>query len=477
MYRSSSNNASKYDHVKEMNPSKRVRNVVTATDHEELKKAYTFVLQEDDDCNNNEDQQQQEQLIATAHKNNNNNNNNNNTTWQERMVQKYHSHLYKSHVIADFSQQTKKHPNNIGLRWRIKAEVENGKGFETCGNKHCPCYYQGIGDYFHDHCTSANNAATSACSNPHHDNHTNRVNYDDILNAYNELPLESEFDVSKKWSNMKKKCVEEVIRWKKSAENRKALWIYQKQQVPDPVTTTTYCEREEKQRLQFIPHGLGLFDYTVHFSYREHNEYKEELVQLKLCLRCAPKLFYGKGGVLGALNARRKNQSKDDSINKHRGNDQEMKDSSYSSSSSSSSSSSGGSGSTHHAQKYNQEEGAEHEFQDYTRTIEKKKKKEKSRKKEKKRKHHYKEGKQKRRRKDYSTTSSKSEKERKKKYNKDMDLLDNDDNADVDLSQSQQPTNNSCKKEDNNEEKDAIESEKMLLSDLDHSLQRSKAGG
>jgi len=56
------------------------------------------------------------------------------------MVRRYHSHLYKTHVIADFSKYETP-SSQIGLRWRTEAEVSSGMGVDTCGNKHCPCYY------------------------------------------------------------------------------------------------------------------------------------------------------------------------------------------------------------------------------------------------------------------------------------------------------------------------------------------------
>ena len=70
-----------------------------------------------------------------------------------------------------------------------------------------------------------------------------------------------------------------------------------------------HLHEREIERLTKIPNGLGIYDYEVHFSYLEHGETKEELVKLKLCLRCAPKIFHGKGGVLGAREAREKNAS------------------------------------------------------------------------------------------------------------------------------------------------------------------------
>ncbi len=123
--------------------------------------------------------------------------------------------------------------------------MSSGKGDETCGNKHCSCYYD----------------------------------------------------------NERKRTIADVKAWKDNPDHSKILNRYFQS-----------CERNghdknesELQRLEKVPHGLGLFDYEVHFAYEEHGEKKEELVNLKLCLRCAPKLFFvGKGYALGARAAREK---------------------------------------------------------------------------------------------------------------------------------------------------------------------------
>jgi len=52
--------------------------------------------------------------------------------WQERMVKRYHDHLYKEYALADLSV-----PGRIGLRWRTRDEVVSGRGDRTCGNKRC----------------------------------------------------------------------------------------------------------------------------------------------------------------------------------------------------------------------------------------------------------------------------------------------------------------------------------------------------
>lgn len=59
------------------------------------------------------------------------------STWQERMVHRYHEHLYKDFVLADLTRASR---GQVGLRWRTHAEVQAGKGSESCGNKHCPSH-------------------------------------------------------------------------------------------------------------------------------------------------------------------------------------------------------------------------------------------------------------------------------------------------------------------------------------------------
>ena len=68
---------------------RRQENIITPADYEELNKAYQFVLPTD--------------ATTKASK------------WQDRMVEKYHSQLYKSHVLADM---TRYQLSQIGLRWR-----------------------------------------------------------------------------------------------------------------------------------------------------------------------------------------------------------------------------------------------------------------------------------------------------------------------------------------------------------------------
>jgi len=135
---------------------------------------------------------------------------------------------------------------------RTEKEVTSAKGFGTCGNKHCPCYF---------------------------------VN------------------------SAKKKTTEEVVQWKAIPSNNRILDEYS---VSCENANEESNEESELQRLEHVPSGLGLYDYEVHFAYVEQGANKEELVKLKLCLRCAPKLFYGKGDALGARMARDRNREEED---------------------------------------------------------------------------------------------------------------------------------------------------------------------
>lgn len=99
---------------------RKVRQVISAADHAEFEKHYSFVMP------------------STS-------NSNKSTCWQDRMVQHYHSHLDKEYVLADLTTR----PGQVGLRWRTQDEVKRGKGQETCGNKHCPSYQQQQEQYAH----------------------------------------------------------------------------------------------------------------------------------------------------------------------------------------------------------------------------------------------------------------------------------------------------------------------------------------
>jgi protein FRA10AC1 len=89
--------------------TRQLRHLNSAADHAELERHYTF-------------------LPPSS---------NAKTCWQDRMVQHYHSHLYREYVLADLTR-----PGQVGLRWRTQEEVKRGKGDVTCGNKQCPSYQQ-----------------------------------------------------------------------------------------------------------------------------------------------------------------------------------------------------------------------------------------------------------------------------------------------------------------------------------------------
>lgn len=101
---------SSYSHramiASDKNHKRRIVQITSNTDRAELNRHYTF--------------------LPDAQRND---------TWQSRVVQQYHSHLYKEYVLADLTR-----PGQVGLRWRTRSEVKVGKGHTTCGNKHCPSY-------------------------------------------------------------------------------------------------------------------------------------------------------------------------------------------------------------------------------------------------------------------------------------------------------------------------------------------------
>lgn len=150
------------------------------------------------------------------------------STWQERMVHRYHEHLYKDYVLADLTRASHK---QVGLRWRTQTEVEAGKGSESCGNKHCPSHQQ-------------------------------------------VTTMDGEFE-------------------------KEALSLYSK---GDSVTQS---EREERAMLKKLPYGIMLTNFEVPFTYQEDTQNKTELVKLRLCARCAPRLFVSKGEASPSIAARR----------------------------------------------------------------------------------------------------------------------------------------------------------------------------
>jgi protein FRA10AC1 len=109
----------------------KVKNIVCEADHQTLRESYSFLPPTTSSSTSlslsqpqPQPQQNKEQSnlpIFTS-------------TWQDRMVQSYHDHLYKEYALADLSRGP---GQQIGLRWRTKQEVIDGRGERTCGNKHC----------------------------------------------------------------------------------------------------------------------------------------------------------------------------------------------------------------------------------------------------------------------------------------------------------------------------------------------------
>jgi len=226
-----------YDARQQQRRRRKQQNICTAHDYAELLQAYRFIPPDDDDDAADAAAAATSGATSSASPP---------STWQDRMARRYESHLYREFVLADL---TRYKTAQIGLRWRTKDEVTSGKGFDTCGNKHCPSYRVG-GDSSLD-IEAARRAALSRTSQ-------------DAVRLYN-------MDASRNSSRHNEEKGE---------------------------------EEQEEARLSNLPNGCGLADYEVPFSYTERDVRRVELVKLRLCLRCAPMLFYGRGGAIGAKRAR-----------------------------------------------------------------------------------------------------------------------------------------------------------------------------
>ena len=102
--------------------SSRFKNVVSAADRAVLEERYEFVPS-----------QQPPQGPTTSTSNATNPPTTTSaTTGQDRMVQRYQEGLYREYALADLSR-----PGQLGLRWRTRPEVMNGRGERSCGNKRC----------------------------------------------------------------------------------------------------------------------------------------------------------------------------------------------------------------------------------------------------------------------------------------------------------------------------------------------------
>ena len=256
-------------------PRRNVKNVVTDADYAELDRHYRFVLDEKKNENENDDN---DNKIVTAndskqkprkknfHDDDNDDDDDHHhhhhvdsssqrlpassstrprqsTTWQERMVQRYHEHLYKDYVLADLTRVQR---GQIGLRWRTAQEVQSGKGSTSCGNKHCVSHTK--------------TTTTTTTTNQKKDTMVERGNVRNV---------------------MKQQSTDR----KNDADGESILVVrqYQNQQ--------PRSEEDEVQLLQSLPPGALQTDFEVPFSYSEQGKAKTELVKLRLCARCAPLLF------------------------------------------------------------------------------------------------------------------------------------------------------------------------------------------
>lgn len=110
--------------------ARKIKNVVSAADHAAMHEHYSFLPPESNtkskrrsnrDVDGDVDGNHCKKWPITGE-----------SSWQERMVAKYHEHLFKEFALADLSV-----PGRIGLRWRTREEVLSGRGERTCGNKRC----------------------------------------------------------------------------------------------------------------------------------------------------------------------------------------------------------------------------------------------------------------------------------------------------------------------------------------------------
>jgi protein FRA10AC1 len=199
------------------------------------------------------------------------------STWQERMVQHYHSHLYKEYVLADLSRVlTGKNGRGgpVGLRWRTADEVKDGKGFQTCGNLAC-CHANKADDEYTRRVRSALGVgvAENGGSIP--------------LGVV--LPSEEGSSAIEKYLQS---CEREERKSTKKEQKRKRRKVSKSKRDDDEYLSNKQ-EAKEQKRISRLSYGLGLHDYEVDFAYVEQNQKKRELVKVRLCLRCAPLIFDG----------------------------------------------------------------------------------------------------------------------------------------------------------------------------------------
>lgn len=222
------------------------------SDYAQLRKHFQFVLPDNNDASTSEQKY--------------------GTTWQQRMVQHYHSHLYKEYVLADLSRVltgSNGRGGPVGLRWRTAVEVKEGKGFQTCGNLACRHAKKSDEEY--------NRKVRSALGMGVAENGGSVPT--GVL-----LPNDEDSQVIERYLQS---CEREERKNERKGRKRKRLENDERNDV------SKRQEGKEQKRLSRLPYGLGLHDYEVDFAYVEQNQKKRELVKVRLCLRCAPLIFDG----------------------------------------------------------------------------------------------------------------------------------------------------------------------------------------
>ncbi|EGG23558.1 hypothetical protein DFA_05691 [Cavenderia fasciculata] len=89
------------------------------SDHQVLRDNHQFIRDDEEDANDQEN-------------------------WEKQLAKKYYDRLFKEYAIIDLSQYK---TGQIGLRWRVEAEVISGKGQFMCANVKCTCNDDSLNSY------------------------------------------------------------------------------------------------------------------------------------------------------------------------------------------------------------------------------------------------------------------------------------------------------------------------------------------
>jgi len=223
------------------------------------------------------------------------------STWQDRMVQHYHSHLYKEYVLADLSRVLE--IGKVGLRWRTEDEVKSGRGFRSCGNLKCQSVCNNISS---TSLTTEKKEAYDAVVRRSVGIGVPENGGKDPLGVV--LPLSTSSGAGEALDWYLKSCIHrKTTSGDEESEDRHSRKRRKKQKKKHrkhsrSSSTLQDEERDEQKRLSQLPFGVGLYDYEVDFAYVEQNVRKRELVKVRLCLRCAPLLFAAKDIVSASKN-------------------------------------------------------------------------------------------------------------------------------------------------------------------------------